>query len=62
MLAKLMDLWVLQPDTRLCQLILNTVPRDFCDDCYFVEDDKMEAAIDAAFERHLHFVQERDRN
>ena len=60
MISKLRELWVMQPDTRLCQLVMNTGPKR--GSIYYVEDDDMEKAIDEAFVMHLQFARERDRN
>lgn len=44
-LAKVGDIWREQPDLRLCQLIGNALRED--GDAYFIEDDRLEEALDA---------------
>lgn len=45
-LAKLEKAWLAAPDLRLGQLIDNILHRANCDHPFYIEDDKMEAAID----------------
>ena len=44
-LAQIRDIWLEQPDLRLCQLIGNAVSGT--GDKYFVEDDDLEAALNS---------------
>lgn len=44
-LDKVREIWAEQPDLRLCQLIGNALRE--AEDPYFIEDDRLEAALDA---------------
>lgn len=46
-LDKLEKTWTAAPDLRLCQLLSNTIIGPETRDIFYIEDDKVEAAIDA---------------
>ena len=43
-ITKVRQVWEIQPDLRLTQLIMNALKMN--EDPYYVEDDKLEAALD----------------
>jgi uncharacterized protein YihD (DUF1040 family) len=46
------ELWTMQPDTRLCQLVSNVAPRQSGElDIFYVEDSIMERALNEEIAR-----------